>query len=189
MSERRTPRIYLAGPEVFLADAVEIGARKKAICAAHGLEGLYPLDGEIDIAAELSRRAAATRIYDANIALLERADGVIANVTPFLGALADDGTAFEIGFAVARRLPIALYDNGAGDTAAKAAALLAAAPSLADPAVTAEDFGMEVNLMLAIPAGRSVGLFAGEAARPLADLERFEQACAALAKALGDLSS
>ena len=44
-------KIYLAGPDVFLPDAVEIGRRKAAICARHGLTGLYPLDNAIDIAA------------------------------------------------------------------------------------------------------------------------------------------
>ena len=44
-------KIYLAGPDVFLPDAVEIGRQKAAICAAHGLAGLYPLDNAIDLAA------------------------------------------------------------------------------------------------------------------------------------------
>ena len=42
-------KIYLAGPDVFLPDAVEIGRRKAAICARHGLSGLYPLDNAIDL--------------------------------------------------------------------------------------------------------------------------------------------
>ena len=35
-------KLYLAGPEVFLADAIEIGQRKAAICAEHGHVGLLP---------------------------------------------------------------------------------------------------------------------------------------------------
>ena len=31
-----TKRIYLAGPEVFLANSCEAGARKRAICEQHG---------------------------------------------------------------------------------------------------------------------------------------------------------
>ena len=38
--------IYLAGPEVFLANARDIGARKRAICARHGLVGVFPADEE-----------------------------------------------------------------------------------------------------------------------------------------------
>jgi hypothetical protein len=41
-----TKRVYLAGPEVFLADAREIGAHKRAICARHGLVGVFPADEE-----------------------------------------------------------------------------------------------------------------------------------------------
>ena len=36
----------LAGPEVFLANAREIGARKRAICERHGLVGVFPADEE-----------------------------------------------------------------------------------------------------------------------------------------------
>ena len=41
-----TNRVYLAGPEVFLANAREIGARKRAICERHGLIGVFPADEE-----------------------------------------------------------------------------------------------------------------------------------------------
>ena len=41
-----TKRVYLAGPEVFLANAREIGARKRAICARYGLVGVFPGDEE-----------------------------------------------------------------------------------------------------------------------------------------------
>jgi nucleoside 2-deoxyribosyltransferase len=37
-------RVYLAGPEMFLAMAREIGARKRAICVRYGLVGIYPVD-------------------------------------------------------------------------------------------------------------------------------------------------
>ena len=48
-------KIYLAGPDVFLPDAVEIGRRKAAICARHGLTGLYPLDNAVDLTAPTPR--------------------------------------------------------------------------------------------------------------------------------------
>ena len=37
-------RVYLAGPELFLADADGIAAAKRGICAAHGLTGVFPTD-------------------------------------------------------------------------------------------------------------------------------------------------
>lgn len=180
-STARRPKIYLAGPEVFHAAAIDIGRRKKEICAKLGLEGLFPLDNEIPSAGDADPLTVAERIYDANIAMIAQADGVIANITPFLGALADDGTAFEIGFAVARNLPVALYDNGAGDTVAKAAELARAAPALRDPEIAAEDFGLPVNLMLAVAAKRAIGVETGPAPLRLGDLSRFERAVRRLA--------
>jgi nucleoside 2-deoxyribosyltransferase len=44
-------KIYLAGPDVFLPDAVDIGRRKVALCARHGLIGLYPPENAVDRAA------------------------------------------------------------------------------------------------------------------------------------------
>ncbi|HJW77212.1 MAG TPA: nucleoside 2-deoxyribosyltransferase, partial [Beijerinckiaceae bacterium] len=38
------PKLYLAGPEVFLPEAIEIGRIKKDLCARYGIEGLYPFD-------------------------------------------------------------------------------------------------------------------------------------------------
>ena len=38
-------RVYLAGPEVFLANA-QIGAGKRAICERHGLVSVFPGDEE-----------------------------------------------------------------------------------------------------------------------------------------------
>ena len=42
-------KIYLAGPDVFLPDAVDIGRRKAEICARHGVTGLYPLDNAVEL--------------------------------------------------------------------------------------------------------------------------------------------
>jgi nucleoside 2-deoxyribosyltransferase len=41
-----TARVNLAGPEVFLANAREIGLRKRVICERHGLVGIFPGDEE-----------------------------------------------------------------------------------------------------------------------------------------------
>jgi acyl-CoA thioesterase-2 len=37
-------RIYLAGPEVFLADAAAVADAKRAACARHGCTGIFPTD-------------------------------------------------------------------------------------------------------------------------------------------------
>src|SRR4249920_3818994 len=87
-------KIYLAGPDVFLPDAVEIGRRKQDICARHGLIGRYPLDNAVD----LSAADASLRIFRGNEAMMNEADVIIANLTPFRGASADAGTVYELGY-------------------------------------------------------------------------------------------
>ena len=91
-------KIYLAGPDVFLPDAVEIGRRKVDICARHGLTGLYPLDNAFDAAAG----DASLRIFRGNEAMMIEACAVIANLTPFRGPGADSGTVYELGYMAGR---------------------------------------------------------------------------------------
>src|SRR5471032_3248411 len=99
-------KVYLAGPEVFLPNAAEVGAAKKRICAAHGLEGLFPLDQPQPALPPAELGAA---IYRANIALMTQADAIIANLTPFRGAAMDAGTAFEVGFCAARGIKLFFF--------------------------------------------------------------------------------
>jgi nucleoside 2-deoxyribosyltransferase len=91
----RKLRVYLAGPEVFLIDAIDIGRRKKALCSKYGFEGLYPFDNEV------SKYGVETSvdllIYRTNITLLRDSDFGIFNLTPFRGPSADVGTVFELG--------------------------------------------------------------------------------------------
>ena len=87
-------KIYLAGPDVFLPDAVEIGKRKAAICARHGVIGHYPLDNAVD----LSAPDASLQIFRGNEAMMDAADAIIANLTPFRGPSADTGTVYELGY-------------------------------------------------------------------------------------------
>jgi len=71
-------KIYLAGPDVFLPDAVEIGRRKAEICARHGLTGLYPLDNAID----LSARDASLTIFGGNEATIRRSTSIACANSP-----------------------------------------------------------------------------------------------------------
>ena len=41
-------KIYLAGPDVFLPDAIEVGRRKQVLCERYGAIGLFPLDNAVD---------------------------------------------------------------------------------------------------------------------------------------------
>src|SRR3954471_17847562 len=41
------PRVYLAGPDVFLRDPLTAAAAKKQLCASYGFVGVFPLDAEL----------------------------------------------------------------------------------------------------------------------------------------------
>lgn len=141
-------KIYLAGPDVFLPDAVEIGRQKAAICAAHGLTGLYPLDNAID----LSAPDASLQIFCGNEAMMEAADAIIANLTPFRGAGADPGTVYELGYMAGRHKFCLAYSNDGATYADRVGGCMHVASRdgrLVDAqGLTVEDFGLVDNLMM-----------------------------------------
>src|SRR3954462_3374301 len=104
-------RIYLAGPEVFLADAdaAALAAAKRAICAAQGLTGIFPL--EPPPVAPDAAQPEWLRIYWANEAHIRSCDALVANLTPFRGPSADVGTVYELGFMRALGRPVFGYSN------------------------------------------------------------------------------
>ncbi|MBU2531597.1 MAG: nucleoside 2-deoxyribosyltransferase [Alphaproteobacteria bacterium] len=184
---RTAPRIYLAGPEVFLPDAGRQGAVKREACAELGLEGIFPLDGSLPLDG-LPPREQARRISLANEELLRSCDAIIANMTPFRGAAMDSGTAFEVGFMRALRRPVFGYTNSAPDyaTRARAVRLCGMAPEDFDgPDVEIEDFGLAENLMIAVAVSETgadvfaPGASAGDVQR---DLTGFRSALAAAAR-------
>jgi nucleoside 2-deoxyribosyltransferase len=102
-------RVYLAGPDVFLADADAWLARKKAICARQGLAAVTPLDPLPGEATAWSALPEWRRIALRNEAHIRGSDAVIANLTPFRGPSADPGTVYEIGFMRALGRPVFGY--------------------------------------------------------------------------------
>ena len=165
-----------------MEDAAEIGRRKKVICAAHGFEGLFPLDKEIS---RVGVRPAelAHAIYEANVGLMLKADLLIANVTPFRGVSMDAGTAFEIGFCTARNLPVFAYANVttllANRILAKEGRQDSDNRTLTDSdGMEIENYGFFENLMVEVPARISGGgVIVGEVPpreffRSLANFER-----------------
>ena len=141
-------KIYLAGPDVFLPDAIELGRRKVQLCARHGLVGLYPLDNAIDIAARDSSR----QIFRGNETMMIEADAIIANLTPFRGPGADAGTVYELGFMVGRGKLSLGYSNDPSsyaDRVGKFTGLSSRDGRLVDAlGLTVEDFGLSDNLMM-----------------------------------------
>lgn len=126
------PRIYLAGPDVFLDNATEHAKKLKSICSSFGFEGVFPLDvsfkcvpceGEGSIHVPTAQPeyqacsncngtgslATAEKIFKANVELIRSCQGVLANMQPFRGPSMDVGTGWEMGFAYALGLPIVGY--------------------------------------------------------------------------------
>lgn len=134
------PKIYLAGPDVFIKGA-DIGERKKAACRTLGFEPLYPLDNEI------SGQNAALEIYKANCLMIDKADMVLANISPFRSPHCDVGTSFEIGYAIARRKLVYTYSN---DTRTLIERIKDDFPEILEGGTSVEDFGLNENLMLAV---------------------------------------
>ncbi|RMX03542.1 nucleoside 2-deoxyribosyltransferase [Corticibacter populi] len=163
------PRIYLAGPDVFLPDQATRYAHYKQICARLGLCGLSPLDGEVPTG--LPPAEQARHIYQANIALLASCDAVIANLCAFRGTEPDAGTVFEVGHAIASGKPVAAWlgEQARLDYLAWARQRLQLpghAMHDADGAAL-EDFGLPLNLMLACSCTALTSSFE-EAAQALA---------------------
>jgi nucleoside 2-deoxyribosyltransferase len=92
-------KIYLAGSDVFLPNALEIGARLVQKCAEVGFEALFPLDNEISGPSD--KFEMGKEIALANMQMIRDCDIVLANVTPFRGPSADIGTVFECAYAKA----------------------------------------------------------------------------------------
>ncbi len=176
------PLAYLAGPDVFLPNAPDHAARKAAICTAHGITPLSPLNEDIASLAAMPEQRAWRAIFAKDLAMMERADLVIANLTPFRGASADAGTLVELGWFLGRGKPIFAYSNSATPFAERSRAVLERLPDPM-PGLTVGGFGLPDNLMIpgaVETTGHPILLPQGGADLPFDSLEVFER-CVALA--------
>lgn len=163
-------KVYLAGPDVFRRDALARGEALRELCRRHGLEGLYPLDA--DPAAPV---ADADAIRRRCIRLIHEADLVVANLSPFRGHHMDPGTAWEVGYAQARGLPLYCWSDDPRPVAHRVAAVHADAEGRRDAeGHLIEDFGLVENLMIAPtdarvwPSAEAAIAAAAQGAKPLA---------------------
>jgi nucleoside 2-deoxyribosyltransferase len=143
-------RAYLAGPDVFLRDAVRIAAARKRLCAKYGVIALCPQDTDL-VAYKRPPALHARAIAAANEALIRQCDFVIANCSPFRGVSLDAGTAYEIGYACALGKPVFGYSNVLGSYKHRVARYRRLGDPLAAdvPRSRVEDFGLADNLMVA----------------------------------------
>ncbi len=175
-------RIYLAGPEVFLPDAIAVGARKKQLAAEAGFEGCFPLDSAVSLDG-VPKHEQARRIYAACEDMMRTCDLAIANCTPFRGVSMDSGTAYEIGFMRALGRPVLGYSNAPGSLAERSAIFRALGSPAWDcdrPGVDIEDFDHVENLMIAVAIERSGGMLspASEVGVDMADLRGYARCLA-----------
>jgi nucleoside 2-deoxyribosyltransferase len=171
--------IYLAGPDVFFPNAREALSAKAALCARYGFLGLPPLDVEI----VAQGKPDSGQIFARNLALMRRADLIIANLTPFRGVSADPGTVFELGWFDGAGKPAYGYSNVAGNLEARVAAAFAPVGEgamgrkIANDGLAIEGFGLADNLMIdeaLRPLGGLVRPTDGKD-RPIDDLALFEE--------------
>jgi nucleoside 2-deoxyribosyltransferase len=145
------PCVYLAGPDVFHPDAKPRLLELARLCDAHGMEALIPSD---ELVPTFSKTVPET-IFELNLALLKRADGVIANLGPFRGSEPDSGTVFEVGFAYARGRHVVGYGVPGGTEYWQHVDAVSPVKRGMDgklrdaQGLVVEDFSLPLNLMLA----------------------------------------
>ena len=154
------PAAYLAGPDVFFPNAKAEGKRKCDLLLGYGIQGHFPLDNEIPDSEEM-----AHEIFLGNVQLINRSDIVLANILPFRGPSLDPGTAWEIGYAYARGIPVICY--GSSETylqRCRDLGLEGTPAGFDHEGMLIEDFGEQENLMIARCASRIVASFEEAAA-------------------------
>ena len=164
------PKIYLAGPDVFLPDAAAQAEAKCAVCVGFGLQGIAPVNPHLDMS--LPTAVLWRAIYQNNLAIMRQSDAVIANLTPFRGASADAGTLVELGWFLGQGRPVFGYSNSAAPFAkrARAQAELAGEPVVG---LAFEDFGLADNLMIEGSLSLPLALPPDGISRPFESLEIF----------------
>jgi len=102
-------KIYIAGPDVFLKNAIEDLNQKKMLCEKNNFIGMIPFDANVDFSQSNSK--IRKDIYEANIKMIQDTDIVIANMNNFRHNEQDSGTIFEIGYAVALKKKVYIYSS------------------------------------------------------------------------------
>ncbi|HEY2661535.1 MAG TPA: nucleoside 2-deoxyribosyltransferase [Caulobacteraceae bacterium] len=109
-----TKTIYLAGPEVFLPDAMAVIMQKAAICVEYGFAASLPSDTHLQARTAIPMTLSSLEIYKANVELMHASDFGVFDLTPFRGPSADVGTAFELGLMTGLGKPVFGYTNVTG---------------------------------------------------------------------------
>ncbi|MFT4233923.1 MAG: nucleoside 2-deoxyribosyltransferase [Microbacterium sp.] len=181
MSLSRPVRLYLAGPEVFHQDGPAIAGRMRETCRAHGLEPVSPLDAGdepiegADIAAD---RPMDEVIFANNVAMIEHADAVVANMNHFRGPDPDAGSCWELGYGFGRGKRCYVFSDDGATAVERVESFYgpvtrdeASGRPLDADGIFVEDFGGPYNLMLTASSTVVFGDFEAAIARVAADVE------------------
>jgi len=140
-------KIYLAGPDVFLPNAIEHGNDLKQMCSSYGYEGLFPMDNVVSGKTPLE---ITSKIMEANKRMIIGCDFVIANLSPFRGPEPDSGTVWEVGYAQGLGKKVFAYSSDTQTLKERTQAILQLGASDRDKeGLALEDFGLTHNLMFA----------------------------------------
>lgn len=147
-------KVHLAGFDVFRPDADNVFELLCSEARRFGLTPMTPLDGE-QLFVGCGPSGSCSPVFRSNIERLASADAVIAHLAPFRGVEPDSGTVFEVGYAIARGIPVV----GCGVPAATYAERVGADTSCIrcdagllrerSSGMLVEEFGLRLNLMLA----------------------------------------
>ena len=152
MSVQQKPKLYLAGPEVFLPNATEMAEKQRQLCEKYGFIGLHPMDNNINLSDQSMQTA--VQIYRSDVSQIRECNIVVANCNAFRGLLMDDGTAYEIGFGNALGKPaygyIETLDSVSVRTREQYPCQQLADGKTIDQEgyLVTEDFGTSINLMM-----------------------------------------
>jgi nucleoside 2-deoxyribosyltransferase len=183
-------KVYLAGPEVFLANAREQLDRKIALTRAAGLVPVSP--GDFVVPPQPTKRQFGHAISEIDERMMDGADAIIANLTPYHGIGADTGTCYELGYMCAQGKLAYAYTNVAADHRTRTVAHYEGRVSADEhgrlrghDGLAVEDVDMADNLMLQGGVERRGGRLLVHDAAPDAiytDITAFEQCLKLLAE-------
>lgn len=117
-SPQKSPKVYIAGPDVFSPNWPVFASRVKELCHKKGLTPLFPVPVDFNPCnpgipglTEQGNPEQATPIFKTCVDLIKQADFVAANISSFRGLEPDGGTVFEVGYAFALGKPIVGYSR------------------------------------------------------------------------------
>jgi nucleoside 2-deoxyribosyltransferase len=146
-------KVYLAGPEVFLPNARDQLDIKIALTRAVGLIPVSP--GDLVIPQKPTPHEFGLAVSEIDEQLMDSADAIIANLTPFRGLAADTGTVYELGYMCGRGKIAYAYSNVADDHYVRTKAYYGGGThrtpdgrERGPDGLSLEDFDMIENLML-----------------------------------------